>query len=139
MPTDDLLQAALAARTHAHAPYSGFKVGAALRATDGSIHAGCNVENAAFPQGQCAEATAIGVMIANGATRIAEILVVADGPETVSPCGGCRQRLVEFADPATPVHLAGPEGVRATVSLGELLPRAFGWRQVSNQVSKETE
>jgi len=135
MATDDLLQAALAARSHAHAPYSGFKVGAALRASDGSIHAGCNVENAAFPQGQCAEATAIGVMIANGATRIAEILVVADGPETVSPCGGCRQRLVEFADPATPVHLAGPEGVRATVSLGELLPRAFGWRQVSKGTS----
>lgn len=134
MATDDLLQAALAARAHAHAPYSGFKVGAALRATDGSIHAGCNVENAAFPQGQCAEATAIGVMIAGGAIRIAEILVVADGPETVSPCGGCRQRLVEFADPATPVHLAGPEGVRATVSLGELLPRAFGWRQVSKEV-----
>ena len=135
MATDDLLQAALAARTHAHAPYSGFKVGAALRATDGSIHAGCNVENAAFPQGQCAEATAIGVMIAGGATRIAEILVVADGPETVSPCGGCRQRLVEFADPATPVHLAGPEGVRATVSLGELLPRAFGWRQVAKETT----
>ena len=130
MATDDLLQAALTARAHAHAPYSGFKVGAALRAADGSIHAGCNVENAAFPQGQCAEATAIGVMIAAGATRIAEILVVADGPETVNPCGGCRQRLVEFADSATPVHLAGPEGVRATVSLGELLPRAFGWRQV---------
>ena len=134
MATDDLLQAALKARAHAHAPYSGFKVGAALRATDGSIHAGCNVENAAFPQGQCAEATAIGVMVAGGITRIAEILVVADGPETVSPCGGCRQRLVEFADPATPVHLAGPEGVRATVSLGELLPRAFGWRQVSKEM-----
>jgi len=128
--TDDLLRAALAARAHAHAPYSGFKVGAALRAADGGIHAGCNVENAAFPQGQCAEATAIGVMIAAGATRIAEILVVADGPETVSPCGGCRQRLVEFAGPSTPVHLAGPEGVRATVPLGELLPRGFGWRQV---------
>ena len=133
MPTDDLLTAALQARARAHAPYSGFKVGAALRATDGSIHAGCNVENAAFPQGQCAEATAIGVMIASGASRITEILVVADGPETVSPCGGCRQRLVEFADPATPVHLAGPEGVRATVSLGELLPRAFGWRQVTRE------
>ena len=130
MATDDLLQAALAARAHAHAPYSGFKVGAALRAADGSIHAGCNIENAAFPQSPCAEATAIGVLIAAGATWIAEILVVADGPETVSPCGGCRQRLVEFADPATPVHLAGPEGVRATVALGELLPRAFGWRQV---------
>jgi cytidine deaminase len=130
MATDDLLQAALATRAHAHVPYSGFKVGAALRATDGSIHAGCNVENAAFPQSQCAEATALGVMIAAGATRIAEILVLADGPDTISPCGGCRQRLVEFADPATPVHLAGPEGVRATVTLGELLPRAFGWRQV---------
>ncbi|MDB5361957.1 MAG: cytidine deaminase [Rhodospirillales bacterium] len=135
MATDDLLQAALAARAHAHAPYSGFKVGAALRATDGSIHAGCNVENAAFPQGQCAEATAIGVMIAAGVTRITEILVVADGPEMVSPCGGCRQRLVEFADPATPVHLAGPEGVRATVSLGDLLPRAFGWRHISKGTS----
>ena len=130
MAHEDLLQAALVARAHAHAPYSGFKVGAALRAADGSIHAGCNVENAAFPQGQCAEATAIGTMVAAGAKRIAEILVVADGPETVTPCGGCRQRLVEFADPATPVHLAGPEGVRATVSLGELLPRAFGWRHV---------
>ncbi|GGF21695.1 cytidine deaminase [Aliidongia dinghuensis] len=130
MATQDLLQAALTAQARAHAPYSGFKVGAALRAADGTIHAGCNVENAAFPQGQCAEATAIGVMVAAGGTAITEILVVADGPETVTPCGGCRQRLVEFADPATPVHLAGPEGVRATVSLGELLPRAFGWRQV---------
>jgi cytidine deaminase len=135
MSTDDLLQAAMTARGHAHAPYSGFKVGAALRAADGTIHAGCNVENAAFPQSQCAEATAIGALIAAGATRIAEILVVADGPETVSPCGGCRQRLVEFADPATPVHLAGPEGIRATLSLGELLPRAFGWRQVSKESS----
>ncbi|HLZ65237.1 MAG TPA: cytidine deaminase [Aliidongia sp.] len=133
MATEDLLQAALKARARAHAPYSGFKVGAALRAADGSIHAGCNVENAAFPQGQCAEATAIGVMVAAGAGPIAEILVVADGPETVTPCGGCRQRLVEFADPSTPVHLAGPDGVRATVSLGDLLPRAFGWRQVKEQ------
>lgn len=133
--TDDLLQAALAARSHAHAPYSGFKVGAALRAPDGSVHAGCNVENAAYPQGQCAEASAIGVLIASGANRIAEILVVADGPETISPCGGCRQRLAEFADPATPVHLAALDGVRATVSLGELLPRAFGWRSLT---SKET-
>jgi len=74
-------------------------------------------------------------MIAGGATRIAEILVVADGPETVTPCGGCRQRLVEFADPATPVHLAGPEGVRVTVKLGELLPRAFGWRQVAKETT----
>ena len=130
MASDDLLQAALNARAHAYAPYSGFKVGAALRAADGTIHVGCNVENAAFPQGQCAEATALGVMVASGARAIAEILVVADGPEMVTPCGGCRQRLVEFADPATPVHLAGPEGVRATVTLGELLPRAFGWRQV---------
>jgi cytidine deaminase len=133
MASDDLLQAALKARAHAHAPYSGFPVGAALRATDGTVHAGCNVENAAFPQGQCAEATAIGVMIAAGSARIAEILVAADGPETVTPCGGCRQRLVEFADPATPVHLAGPEGVRATVTLGELLPRAFGWRRVISE------
>jgi cytidine deaminase len=130
MTSDSLLQAALAARSRAYAPYSGFKVGAALRDAEGRIHVGCNVENAAFPQGQCAEAGAIGAMVAAGGTAIAEVLVVADGRETVTPCGGCRQRLVEFADPATPVHLAAPEGVRATVTLGELLPRAFGSRQV---------
>jgi len=124
----DMLAAAKAARANAHAPYSGFAVGACLRGKGGRLFAGCNVENAAYPQGQCAEATAIGVMVAAGEKEIVEILVVAERP--VSPCGGCRQRLNEFADAATPVHLCGLEGVRRTVTLGELLPLAFGPRQL---------
>jgi len=126
----DMLAAAKAARANAHAPYSGFAVGACLRGKDGRLYAGCNVENAAYPQGQCAEATAIGVMVAGGETEIVEILVVAESPEPVSPCGGCRQRLNEFADAKTPVHLCGLDGVRRTVTLGELLPLAFGRRQL---------
>ncbi|HTO84068.1 MAG TPA: cytidine deaminase [Methylomirabilota bacterium] len=126
----DMLAAAKAARANAHAPYSGFAVGACLRGKGGRLFAGCNVENAAYPQGQCAEATAIGVMVAAGEKEIVEILVVAESPEPVSPCGGCRQRLNEFADAATPVHLCGLEGVRRTVTLGELLPLAFGPRQL---------
>jgi len=126
----DMLAAAKAARANAHAPYSGFLVGACVRGRSGRLYAGCNVENAAYPQGQCAEATAIGVMVAAGEKEIVEILVVAESPEPVSPCGGCRQRLNEFADAATPVHLCGLEGVRRTVTLGELLPLAFGPRQL---------
>ncbi len=93
----DLLKAALAARANAHAPYSGFKVGAAIRCPDGSVFAGCNVENVAYPQGTCAEAGAIAAMVAAGQRTIAEVLVVATGPQTIAPCGGCRQKLAEFA------------------------------------------
>ena len=121
-----MLQAALAARKNAHAPYSGFPVGACLRGKSGKLYAGCNVENAAYPQGQCAEQSAIGVMVAAGEKEIAEVLVVAESPEPVSPCGGCRQRLREFAGDQTPVHLCGPEGLRRTITLGELLPLSFG-------------
>ena len=121
----DLLDAARSARGNAYAPYSGFKVGAAVRCPDGSVFAGCNVENAAYPQGTCAEAGAIAAMVAAGQTRIAEVLVLADGPEVISPCGGCRQKLAEFATPDTPVILAGPEGERARTTLGALLPGAF--------------
>ena len=121
-----MLQAALAARKNAHAPYSGFSVGACLKSKSGKLYAGCNVENAAYPQGQCAEASAIGVMVAAGEKEIVEILVVAESPEPVSPCGGCRQRLREFAADQTPVHLCGPEGLRRTITLGELLPLSFG-------------
>jgi cytidine deaminase len=121
----DLLAAALTARGNAYAPYSGFRVGAAIRCPDGSVHAGCNVENVAYPQGTCAEAGAIAAMVAAGRTRIAEVLVVADGPEVIAPCGGCRQKLAEFAPPDTPVILAGPEGERARTTLGALLPGAF--------------
>lgn len=122
----DMLAAANAARAHAHAPYSNFTVGACLKGKSGRLYAGCNVENAAYPQGQCAEATAIGVMVAAGETAIAEILVVADSPEPISPCGGCRQRLREFAGPDTPVYLCGLDGLRRSVTLGELLPLSFG-------------
>jgi cytidine deaminase len=122
----DMLAAANAARANAHAPYSGFAVGACLRGRSGRLYAGCNVENAAYPQGQCAEATAIGVMVAAGEKAIAEILVAAAGPEPISPCGGCRQRLREFAGPDTPVYLCDPDGVRRIVTLGELLPMSFG-------------
>jgi cytidine deaminase len=122
----DLLAAAIQARANAHAPYSGFKVGAALRCPDGSVFAGCNVENVAYPQGTCAEAGAIAAMVASGRREIAEVLVVADGPELIAPCGGCRQKLAEFALPTTPVVLAGPEGERARTTIGALLPGAFG-------------
>ena len=126
---DALFAAATAVRKHAYAPYSRFRVGAAIRADDGRIFAGCNVENAAYPQGQCAETCAIGAMVANGATRIAEMVVIGgeDGDGLLcSPCGGCRQRLREFAGADTPVHICGPEGLRLTVTLEDLLPLSFG-------------
>jgi xanthosine phosphorylase len=122
----DLLRAAAEARAHAYAPYSGFPVGAAIRTAGGRIFVGCNVENAAFPQGQCAEATAIGAMIMAGEREIAEVAVVGSGKGLCPPCGGCRQRLAEFGGPMTRVHLGSPEGLlRAVFTLGELLPHAF--------------
>jgi len=127
----DLFEAARAAWENAYAPYSGFKVGAALRCPDGSIHAGCNVENVAYPQGTCAEAGAIAAMVASGRTRIAEVCVVADGPEAISPCGGCRQKLAEFAAPDTAVILAGLDGERARTTVGALLPGAFDAAQMA--------
>jgi cytidine deaminase len=121
-----LIAAALAARANAYAPYSRFAVGAAIRAEDGTLHAGANVENAAYPQTQCAEATAIGAMVSAGGRRIVEMVVLAEGDALCTPCGGCRQRIREFADRDTPIHLCGPEGVRRTVTIGELLPLSFG-------------
>jgi cytidine deaminase len=121
-----LIDAAAKARANAYAPYSRFTVGAAIRAEDGGIHVGGNVENAAYPEGQCAEASAIGAMVAAGARRIAAMVVLAEGDALCTPCGGCRQRIREFAAPETPIHLCGPEGLRRTVTLGELLPLAFG-------------
>lgn len=126
----DLFAAACAVRDRAYAPYSGFRVGAALRCPDGSIHVGCNVENIAYPEGTCAEAGAIAAMVAAGLREIAEIWVLADAPEPVSPCGGCRQKLAEFAGPEVMVVLAGPAGERARTTLGALLPGAFGPRQM---------
>jgi cytidine deaminase len=127
MSADDLYPAALAVRERAYAPYSGYLVGAAIRDEGGRVHAAANVENAAYPQSQCAEASAIGVMVAAGGRRIVEVLVVADERLGLpSPCGACRQRLREFAALDTPIHLAGPAGVIRTVTLGELLPISFG-------------
>jgi cytidine deaminase len=110
---------------NAHVPYSRFPVGAALRAPDGSIHVGANVENASYPQGQCAETSAIGALHAAGARRIVEAAVVAEQVEICPPCGGCRQRLAEFAAADTPVHMGRPDGPHRTVTVGELLPLAF--------------
>jgi homotetrameric cytidine deaminase len=120
----DLVAAAGAAAERAYVPYSHFAVGAALRGDDGAIYAAANVENAAYPQGQCAEASAIGALIAGGAQRITEFAVYAD-TSLITPCGGCRQRLREFATDDVKVHLCGPEGVRRTVTLGRLLPLSF--------------
>jgi cytidine deaminase len=122
----ELFAAANAAQANAYAPYSRFKVGAALRTLSGAIYSGCNVENAAYPQGTCAEAGAIAAMALAGERRIAEILVVGDGDALCAPCGGCRQRIREFADLSAPIHIAGPEGVRASFTLAELLPESFG-------------
>ncbi len=120
----ELVAAAGHVAARAHAPYSQFAVGAALRGDDGAIYAAANVENAAYPQGQCAEASAIGMLIAGGAKRVTEVAVYAD-TELITPCGGCRQQLREFADDDVNVHLCGPEGVRRTVTLGGLLPLSF--------------
>lgn len=122
----DLVDGARVAMGRAYVPYSHFRVGAALRAEGdaAAVHLGANVENAAYPQTQCAEASAIGALIAAGRHRITEVAVMADTP-LITPCGGCRQRLAELAGPTTPVHLCGPEGVRRTVTLAELLPLSF--------------
>ncbi|GJD36039.1 cytidine deaminase [Methylobacterium aerolatum] len=121
-----LFTAALAVRERAYAPYSRFAVGAALRDEHGAIHAGCNVENAAYPVGTCAEAGAIAAMVAAGGRRITAILVCAEGAGPVTPCGACRQRIREFAGPDVPVHAAGPGGPVMRATLGELLPFSFG-------------
>ncbi|MGW9330669.1 cytidine deaminase [Bosea sp. NPDC055594] len=123
---DALFAAATAAQARAYAPYSRFRVGAAILADDGAVYPGCNVENAAYPVGACAEAGAISAMVAGGSRAIRAILVVGPGEELVTPCGACRQRIREFAAPETPVLIAGTGGVRARFSLAELLPASFG-------------
>ncbi len=122
----NMLTQARRAMEAAYAPYSKFPVGAVVKGANGKFYAGCNVENAAYPQGWCAETSAIAAMIADGETRIVEVAVIGHGAALVTPCGGCRQRLREFADEATPIHVCGPQGLRRTVTLGELLPLSFG-------------
>lgn len=126
MDFDDLLEAARAARSYAHAPYSRFAVGAALLDEQGRIHAGCNVENAAYPQGLCAEAVALGHLVLAGGRRITAVAVVGEGAGLVTPCGGCRQKLREFGSEDVPIIVGDMTHQRARFTLGELLPASFG-------------
>ncbi len=126
----DLTDAARNARLNAYAPYSKFKVGAAIRGTSGTIYCGVNVENVAYPEGTCAEAGAIAAMILGGDTAIAEVAVIGDGTEPLSPCGGCRQKLAEFGAGDVPVTLATLGGKRTMTTLAALLPGAFGATQM---------
>jgi cytidine deaminase len=123
---DRLLKAARSVQARAHAPYSRFRVGAAVLDESGRVHSGCNVENAAYPQGSCAETNAFGALVAAGGKEVRALLVLGQGEHLVTPCGGCRQRLRELAGADTPVLVAGPAGVRATFTLEQLLPHSFG-------------
>lgn len=121
----DLYEAAKAVRENAHAPYSKFKVGAAIRSASGAIYSGCNVENAAYPEGTCAEAGAISAMVAAGEAAIAEVLIIAETDLPITPCGGCRQRLKEFAASDVIVRMVTLSGAQSEMTMGELLPGAF--------------
>lgn len=123
---EELFVAAKAVQAKAYAPYSNFPVGAALRTATGHVFSGCNVENAAYPQGSCAEAGAIAAMVAAGEHEIVAVVTVCDGEAISTCCGGCRQRLREFAAGNVPIYAAGPEGIRATFTLDGLLPHSFG-------------
>ena len=121
-----LFDAAAKVRKRAHAPYSGFAVGAAIRADDGQIYIGCNIENAAYPSGTCAEEAAIAAMIAGGAHQIMALAVLADSARPVTPCGACRQRIREFAQATTRIHTGNLVGDRQNFALDDLLPESFG-------------
>lgn len=123
---NELFEAAVQAQARAYAPYSRFRVGAAIRGGSGRIHAGCNVENSAYPVGTCAEAGALAAMILSGDRDPTDILVLGEGEALCTPCGACRQRLREFGGDRLAIHVAGPEGVRRSFSLAELLPHSFG-------------
>lgn len=122
----ELFDAAKAAQARAYAPYSRFRVGAAIRGASGRIHAGCNVENAAYPVGTCAEAGALAAMILAGDRTLTDIVVLGEGEALCTPCGACRQRLREFGGDTLAIHVAGPEGIRRRFILAELLPHSFG-------------
>lgn len=128
-----LKDAATAVRENAHAPYSKFKVGAAVRAASGAVYAGCNVENAAYPEGTCAEAGAIAAMVAAGETEITEAYVIAGSEEPVPPCGGCRQKLAEFADGDVVVTMATTQGGERQATIADLLPGAFRKSQLGGE------
>ncbi|MCK4868302.1 MAG: cytidine deaminase [Alphaproteobacteria bacterium] len=121
-----MFELAREAMAKAHAPYSRFRVGAVVKGANGRLYAGCNVENAAYPEGCCAETSAIAAMVMDGEAKIAEVLVMGGGEGLVTPCGGCRQRIREFAAADVPIHICSPDELRRTVTLGELLPLSFG-------------
>ncbi len=127
----ELKEAATNVRENAYAPYSEFKVGAALRGASGAIYVGCNVENVAYPEGTCAEAGAIAAMVAAGETEFTEAYVVAGSPTPVTPCGGCRQKLAEFGRPESPVVMATTGGVEQSTTVGDLLPGVFNQSHMS--------
>lgn len=126
MKAEALAEAAIAACARAYAPYSGYAVGAAVEDETGAVHIGCNVENAAYPSGTCAEAGAIAAMVAAGGRRIAAIAIAGPAGPPCTPCGSCRQRIREFAGPETPVIVCDPSGERARFTLAALLPASFG-------------
>lgn len=129
-----MIAAAIDARGRSYSPYSGYAVGAALLTDDGNIHAGCNVENAAYPLGFCAEANAIGTMVASGARRISHVVIAGPNADLCAPCGGCRQQLREFAgDGQMPVTICDVDGeILLETSLQELLPTSFGPEAVNS-------
>ena len=116
---------------NAHAPYSKFPVAAIIKGASGAIYSGVNVENAAYPQGWCAEASAIAAMVSSGETEIFELAVMAKSDEICTPCGGCRQKIREFASQDLKIFCFGPNGLKATYTLGELLPYSFGPEHLS--------
>lgn len=126
MANNDMLSLARTMRDRAYAPYSKFHVGAVVKGANGKLYGGCNVENAAYPVGNCAEASAIAAMVGDGETFIVEALVMGPEGQICTPCGACRQRLREFAAPDLPIYLADPTGIKQTVTLGTLLPMSFG-------------
>ncbi len=126
-----LVEDAARVRENAYVPYSKFKVGAAIRTPSGNVYVGCNVENVAYPQGTCAEAGAIAAMVAAGETEIVEVAVIADSPEPVTPCGGCRQKLAEFAKGDAVITMATTGGQSITMTMAEILPGAFGAAHMS--------
>ncbi|PYG33383.1 cytidine deaminase [Pelagimonas varians] len=135
---ESLSDLARAVRENAYAPYSHFKVGAALRTPAGNIYTGCNVENVAYPEGTCAEAGAIAAMVAAGETEISEAYVIADSAHPVPPCGGCRQKLAEFAKSGVLVTLATIDGAEQKVTVADLLPGAFGRDHMAAEAGDKT-
>lgn len=122
----EYLELAKKAMNKAYAPYSDFPVGVVIIGANGKTYLGCNVENAAYPIGNCAEPSAIAAMVLDGCTEISAIIVMGKGDELVTPCGGCRQRIREFAKPDCPIYICSPDELRLTTSLSELLPYSFG-------------